>query len=327
VERFAAKALAKLREFDPEADFIIDKLPHNFENIGLIKLLFPNAKIISVRRDYRDIALSNYFTDYQAKHGGMGFAYDLAWIRDQLLDHMLLMHHWNQVFPGEILEVRYEDVVEDTEGMARKMLDYIGVAWEPQVLGFDKLDRPVKTASVWQVRQPIYKTSKAKWMRYEQHLGPLIQNGQAEIKIAPITDMAHLPEPGLLIEANRLFEAGDLDAAEYAFKKLLHHVPGHITAQFMVGLIYARKGHVEEAITLVKGCVEKMPWKKTWVSALKDLCRLLPDSPAAVAALTQAEALEAKFAKAAVAEDADVPNLGDFVLGNDESICLPTSLQ
>lgn len=151
-------------------------------------------------------------------------------------------------------------------------------------------------------------------MRYEQHLGPLIKNGQAAIKIAPITDMAHLPEPGMLIEGNRLFEAGDLDAAEYAFKKLLHHVPGHITAQFMVGLIYARKGHLEEAITLVLRCVEKMPWKKPWINTLKELSRLLPLNPAAVAALTQAEALETKFAKAAVVEDADVPDLGGFVL-------------
>ena len=134
----AAGMLKELKELaaesKPQARFIVDKLPHNFENVGLIKFLFPKAKIISVRRDPRDIALSNYFTDYAAKHGGMGFAYDLTWIGEQLADHNLLMHHWQQTFPGEILEVQYEDVVEDTEGMARKMLDYIGVAWEPQVL-------------------------------------------------------------------------------------------------------------------------------------------------------------------------------------------------
>ncbi len=162
----AAHVLSELREYDAEAKHVVDKLPHNFENIGLIKFLFPKAKIISMRRDPRDIAISNYFTDFQAKHGGMGFAYDLTWIGEQLADHNLLMHHWHQLFPGEILEVNYEDVVEDTEGMARRMLDYLGLPWEAQVLNTTELDRPVKTASVWQVRQPIYKTSKAKWMNY-----------------------------------------------------------------------------------------------------------------------------------------------------------------
>lgn len=272
VEKIAANVLAKLREFDADADFIIDKLPHNFENVGLIKLLFPNARIISVRRDYRDIALSNYFTDYQAKHGGMGFAYDLTWIRDQLADHMLLMHHWSRVFPGEILEVRYEDVVEDTEGMARKMLDYIGVDWEPQVLNSHELDRPVKTASVWQVRQPIYKTSKAKWMRYEKHLGPLIQDGKAEIKLQPVTDMVTLPEPGMFVEGNKHYQAGELDKAEYAFKKLLHHLPEHASANFMVGLIYVHKGHINEGLALMEKALAKQPYNKPWARAIHDVC-------------------------------------------------------
>jgi hypothetical protein len=121
--------LDELRELaatdKPDAQFVVDKLPHNFENIGFIKFLFPKAKIISVRRDPRDIALSNYFTDYQAKHGGMGFAYDLSQIGEQLADHNMMIHHWQQVFPNEILEINYEDVVEDLEGSARKMLDYI----------------------------------------------------------------------------------------------------------------------------------------------------------------------------------------------------------
>jgi hypothetical protein len=107
----------------PGAVHVVDKLPHNFENIGFIKFLFPKAKIISVRRDPRDIAISNYFTDYQAKHGGMGFAYDLTDIGEQLADHNLLMHHWHRLFPGEILEIHYEEVVDDLAGSARKLLE------------------------------------------------------------------------------------------------------------------------------------------------------------------------------------------------------------
>lgn len=275
VNGIAEGMLKELKEYaapsKPDALHVVDKLPHNFENIGLIKLLFPNAKIISVRRDPRDIAISNYFTDYAAKHGGMGFAYDLTWIGEQLADHNLLMHHWQQVFPGEILEVQYEDVVENTEAMARKMLEYIGVPWEPEVLNFSDLDRPVKTASVWQVRQPIYKTSTAKWKRYEEHLAPLIAGTNAKITWEPI-EMLSLPEPGLLQKGVALYKEGNLDEAEYEFKKLLHHIPEHAAASHMVGVIYARKGHYEAAIPLMELSLKACPWNNHW---RKDLVQAL----------------------------------------------------
>src|SRR5690606_33363437 len=244
---------------DADAKHVIDKLPHNFENIGLIKLLFPQARIISVRRDPRDIALSNYFTDYQAKHGGMGFAYDMRWIGEQLADHNLLMHHWQQVFPGEILEVSYEDLVENLEGEARRMLDDVGVEWEPQVLAFNELDRPVKTASVWQVRQPVYKSSKAKWLRYQAHLAPLTRGTNAKIEWQPI-EMLALPEPGLLNAGVDLYKQDKLDEAEYRFKQLLHHIPEHAAGNFMLGLVYARKGHLPEAAELMQKGYARCPW-------------------------------------------------------------------
>ena len=266
------KELRELAETDkPNARFVVDKLPHNFENVGFIKFLFPQAKIISVRRDPRDIALSNYFTDYQAKHGGMGFAYDLEWIGEQLADHNLYMHEWQQRFPGEILEINYEDVVADTEGMARKMLDYIGVEWEPSVLAFNELDRPVKTASVWQVRQPIYKTSTEKWRRYQQHLAPLIAGTNKKIEWEAI-DMISLPEPGLLNEGVALYKEGKLDEAERCFKKLLHHIPDHAAANFMTGIVYADKGHIKEGCELLEKAVEKCPWNRRWRKDLIVMC-------------------------------------------------------
>lgn len=259
----AEKALKELREYAPDAKHVVDKLPHNFEHIGLIKFLFPRARIISVRRDPRDIAISNYFTDYQAKHGGMGFAYDLTDIGQQLADHNLLMHHWHQVFPGEILEINYEDVVDDMEGSARRMLDYIGVGWEPGVLNYNELERPVKTASVWQVRQPVYKTSKARWKRYERYLAPLIQGTNAPIRSEPI-EMITLPEAGFLTHGVELYEKEDLDGAELSFKKMLHHNPEHAACRFMVGLIYVRKGHLEEGIELMEQGLKAAPWHKNW---------------------------------------------------------------
>ncbi len=260
----AENILKELQEYQPDAKHIVDKLPHNFENIGLIKFLFPQAKIISVRRDPRDIAISNYFLQYQAAFSGMGFAYDLPDIGEQLADHNMIMHHWHQLFPGEILEINYEDVVDDVEAAARKMLDYIGVKWQPEVLAFNKLERPVKTASLWQVRQPIYKTSKARWEHYQAHLGPLIKGTNAKIEPDPITDMARLPEAGLFVDGVDLYNEGKLDEAEYNFKKLLHHVPEHAAANFMLGIVYACKGHLEDAINSMEKGFEKCPWNKDW---------------------------------------------------------------
>ena len=114
--------------------------------------------------------------------------------------------------------------------------DHIGVDWEPQVLDFHTLERPVKTASVWQVRQPLYASSKARWQRYEQHLEPLIdRRSKRTISWDPI-EMVTLPEPGLLNVGVDRYHEGDLDAAEYRFKRLLHYVPEHAAARFMLGL-------------------------------------------------------------------------------------------
>jgi tetratricopeptide (TPR) repeat protein len=267
-EGIANNVLAEMQELaqetKPNAKHVVDKLPHNFENIGLIKFLFPNAKIISVRRDTRDIAMSNYFTDYQAKHGGMGFAYDLENIGQQLADHNLLMHHWHQTFPGEILELNYEDVVDDLEGSARKMLSYIGVEWQPQVLKFNELERTVKTASVWQVRQPIYKTSKAKWKRYQRYLAPLIKGTNANIAPEPIDDMLTLPVAGFLTDGVALYKTGDLDGAELSFKKMLHHNPQHAACNYMLGLVYMSKHHPKDGVALMKQALEITPWHEEW---------------------------------------------------------------
>lgn len=269
----AKNLLDELHSYAPEAKHVVDKLPHNFENIGLIKFLFPNAKIISVRRDPRDIALSNYFTDYAAKHGGMGFAYNLDWIGEQLADHNLLMHHWQQIFSDGILEVKYEAIIADPEASAKRMLDHIGVNWEADVLNFTKLDRPVKTASVWQVRQPIYHTSKAKWRRYQNHLTPLISATNRKIIWEPIS-MVSLPEPGWLNTGVDAFNTGNLDEAERCFKHLLHFVPEHGAAQFMLGLVYASKGHLSQAIELMEKGFKCCPWNRDWKVDLAQAYRL-----------------------------------------------------
>ncbi len=299
----AENVLKELREYGPGADHIVDKLPHNFENLGLIRLLFPRAKIVSVRRDPRDVAVSNYFTDFAAKHGGMGFAYDLDWIGEQLADHNLLMHHWQQVFPGEILEIRYEDVVADPEPSARRLLDYLGVDWEPQVLDFAALERPVKTASVWQVRQPLYTSSTARWQRYRQHLTPLIAATNRKIRWDPI-DMVTLPEPGWLNAGVDRYRQDDLDAAEHRFKQLLHHLPDHAAAQFMLGLVYVNKGHHDDGIALMAQALERCPWNRQWQDDLAQAYRLAGRDHDALALAGAAASAHARRAGAASLEDA-----------------------
>lgn len=263
----AKDLLASVDKLSADARYVIDKLPHNFENIGLIKLLLPEVKILSIRRDPRDIGLSNYFTDFAAKFGGLGFAYDLRSIGEQLADHNLLMHHWHRLFPGQILELNYENIVADAETACRRILDYLGLGWQPSMLNFQHLQRPVRTASVWQVRQGLYAGSVGKWRHYERHLEPLIAGTNAKIQVDPVT-MTSLPEPGYLGQGLAHFQSADFDAAERCFKLLLHFVPDHLAALFMLGKVYISKGFLNDGTDLMAQAVERAPWRKDWADTL-----------------------------------------------------------
>ena len=160
-----------LRMLHSSADRITDKMPSNFQNIGLIAQLFPHAKVVHCRRDAMDTCLSIYFQKFMEVHP---YAYDLSEIGRRYRDYERLMEHWNTVLPqGMMLDVQYEDVVEQPEVISRKLIEFCGLEWDDRCLKSHKNERAVQTASSWQVRQPIYTTSKARWKRYEQHLGPL----------------------------------------------------------------------------------------------------------------------------------------------------------
>lgn len=164
-----------LNQHDTEHPFVVDKMPHNFMQLGLIASIFPKARIIHIQRDPRDTALSNFQQNFKAKHGGMGYAFDLSKIADQINDYHRMMNHWREVLPLPIFELTYEELVADQEGMTRALLDFVGVGWNDSVRDFHKTERAVRTASVSQVRQPIYQTSKQKWRRYEADLQPLLE--------------------------------------------------------------------------------------------------------------------------------------------------------
>lgn len=262
--KFAQKHLENLQAYAPDALRIVDKLPHNFENIGLIKLIFPQAKILHLRREPRDVAISNYFTDYAAKFGGMGFAYDLSWIGEQLVDHQRLMDHWHRVFPGQILEVDYDSLVEDVSGWAHRIIDYLELPWEDGVLDFQELDRAVKTASVWQVRQPVYTSSKEKWKRYQSHLGPL-EAALAESVPPPAAMPLPRLEPGLFLKGMAALQAGEPGQAEQHFRQLLQARPAHAAAHHFLGAALYQQGRKPEARQEMKRSLEIMPRQPQWL--------------------------------------------------------------
>jgi tetratricopeptide (TPR) repeat protein len=173
IDHAATYYLQALLRRDSQARRVVDKLPHNFMHLGLIAILFPYAKIIHIRRELRDLAVSNYFTNFKMKRGGMGYAFDLAEIGHMINDYRRIMDHWRTVLPIEMYEFDYEALISDPEQGAKQLISHVGLAWDPAVMDFNKQDRAVRTASVWQVRQPIYKTSRGRWKNYQEFLAPL----------------------------------------------------------------------------------------------------------------------------------------------------------
>jgi tetratricopeptide (TPR) repeat protein len=150
--------------------FFIDKMPNNFQHIGLIHLILPNAKIIDARRHPMACCFSGY---KQLFARGQTFTYSLEDIGRYYRDYVILMDHWDRVLPGRVLRVHYEDMVADTENQVRRLLDYCGLAFEEECLRFYETRRAIRTPSAEQVRQPIYTEGLEQWRHYEAHLGPL----------------------------------------------------------------------------------------------------------------------------------------------------------
>ena len=169
---WGADYVAGLSKRAPEVKHITDKMPANFFAVGLIHLMLPNAKIIHVNRNPVDTCLSCFTRLFNRKQNQ---TYDLAELGRYYVDYARLMNHWRRVLPaGVFLDVQYEEIVADQEAQARRMLDYCGLEWSDACLDFHKHKRSIRTASVTQVRQPIYKTSVERWRSYEKHLGPLL---------------------------------------------------------------------------------------------------------------------------------------------------------
>jgi len=150
--------------------FFIDKMPNNFRHIGLIHLILPNAKIIDARRH----PMAGCFSGYKQLFArGQTYTYNLTDIGRYYRDYVTLMDHWDDVLPGRVLRVQYEEMVADTEKQIRRVLDYCGLEFEEQCLRFYETKRTIRTPSSEQVRQPVYTEGVDQWRNYEKHLGPL----------------------------------------------------------------------------------------------------------------------------------------------------------
>lgn len=168
-----ADYLEQVNHLAPEALRVVDKLPGNFLYAGLIPLLLPGARIIHCRRNPVDTCLSCYSKHFS---GEQLFAYRLDELGQFYRDYEQLMAHFRQLLPPEcFIEVDYEAVVDDLEGQAQRLIDFIGLPWNDACLAFHETRRIVRTASVSQVRQPIYTTSKGRWHEHAAHLVPLLE--------------------------------------------------------------------------------------------------------------------------------------------------------
>ncbi len=169
---WGAEYIAGLKPRAPNAKHITDKMPANFLAVPLIHLMLPNAKIIHVKRNPVDTCLSCFTRLFNRKQE---HTYDLAELGRYYADYARLMEQWRKVLPADaLLDVQYEDIVADQEKQARRLLEYCGLEWNPACLEFHKTKRQIRTASVTQVRQPIYNTSVERWRKYEKFLGPLL---------------------------------------------------------------------------------------------------------------------------------------------------------
>jgi hypothetical protein len=171
LRQLGASYVSSINNLAPHAERIVDKLPTNFLFAGLIHLALPNARIIHTRRDPIDTCLSCFSKLFTKGHL---YSYDLAELGRYYRAYEMLMEHWRRILPpGVMLEVQYEDVTEDLESAARRIVAHCGLEWDDACLSFYETARPVRTTV--QVRQPIYRSSVGRWRHYQQQLGPLLR--------------------------------------------------------------------------------------------------------------------------------------------------------
>jgi hypothetical protein len=173
--------VAEMRRQFPGRAIVTDKSISTYAHIGFVPLALPKAKIIVVRRDPRDSCLA--ILKQRFADGTHRYSNSMEWTAQFYRLFARQVAHWRQVAPETFIEVRYEDIVADLEGQARRMIEYCGLPWDEACLNFHENERRVKTLSSAQVRQPLYSSSVGAWKRYERDLAPLLE------ALGPIEDL------------------------------------------------------------------------------------------------------------------------------------------
>jgi tetratricopeptide (TPR) repeat protein len=176
LHRLSVDYLELLQRLSADKARVVNKFPTNFFFLGLIHAVLPRARIIHMQRDPRDTCLSIYFQQFEAANT---YANDLDDLAHYYGEYQRLMHHWAFTLPeNAMLHVPYERLVEDPEAWSRRMVDFVGLEWNVRCLDFHRTERSVVTASRWQVRQGMSKSSIGRWRNYERHIGPLAPLGE-----------------------------------------------------------------------------------------------------------------------------------------------------
>jgi hypothetical protein len=161
--------LVALAASSARAERIVDKMPDNYLYLGLLAAMFPDATFLHCRRDLRDVAVSCWMTDFRS----IRWANHPAHIASRFQQYHRLMQHWRRVLPGRLCEIDYEETVADLTSVVQRLLTACELDWEPACLEFHRTQRSIRTASVTQVRQPIYTQSVGRWQRYATRLADL----------------------------------------------------------------------------------------------------------------------------------------------------------
>jgi tetratricopeptide (TPR) repeat protein len=258
IEQEAQAYLAHLRSMGGDAARITDKMPANLTCLGHVAMLFPRARVIICHRDPRDVALSCYQQDFGHN---LPVATELNALAVQLQGYARLAAHWRSALPLPILDVQYEDFITDLEGQSRRLIDFLGLPWDPACLRFQDTERPILTASMWQVRQPLYATSVGRWRRYSAHLGTLLAGIAGLAELEGGEDWAGLANDRSRALACGLFQqrAGQLDSAQAIYQALLKRNASDIDVVYLLSGLLLDANNVAEALALITPAVLQQP--------------------------------------------------------------------
>ena len=282
-----------LHDIAPGSSRVTDKMPGNYLWIGLIHLAFPNARIIHCRRHPVDTCLSNYFTNFAAP---LPFTYDKAHLAFYYKAYQRMMAHWATIIPdATLLQVDYEELVADRERITRRMIKFLGLEWSDACLRPEDNHRIVRTASMWQARQAVYRSSTERWRRYEPWLGPLADllypSGMSEA-VEPMSDSASIAS------ARHLLDAEKFDEAVEALLKGLKETPHDPVIYNELGALCLLTNRPDSAMDCFERAVGLNPRFAVAHYNLAAALERQGRTPAAIAALRRAIALKPNLGSA-----------------------------